>query len=295
MYQYPELGSVQQNTLPVLIAPASPITARFSDSTHQLWSCNTQDGPMVLKVCHQSRVQQSTFWLGINTLFQLDFPHSLHATQQISQFLHKAGAFAVPEVIAEQARQFVLVRYMVGEDITADSVDEDCVRQLAHHLGKLHQHQSVNWGSLNNPSFNAVDWSVRLEDTLRVLAERASLPIPAKWMQQVREEIQQIRPQHFVPTMPDLRWDQLRRLENGQLAVVDLDAFVRAPRELDFVLLDYLLRPQHALAFKGTYSQYHDWPDVSTCRLTYRLLLFLMHVLGEPDLEKWLSQPVLPE
>lgn len=293
MYSYPELSQQQQASLPVLHAPALPLEAQFPDSTHQLWQCDTADGMMILKVCHQKRVQDSTFWLGINHLFQLDFPNSLGRTQSISQFLQREGWFAIPEVVAEQAGHYVLVRYLEGVDLSANQIDNTTVTQLAHHWGKLHLQISTKWGSIDNPIFSANDWPVRLEQTIQLLSDHTDITIPNDILKLSYEQCRTLSADQFVPIMPDFRWDQLRQCDDGTLAVVDLDAFVRAPRELEWVLLEYLLSPQQAKLFADVYTQHQPIPDLSDCRLSYRLLLFLMNVLGETKLQDWLDQPAM--
>ncbi len=293
MYSYPELSQQQQESLPVLHAPALPLDAQFPDSTHQLWQCDTADGKMILKVCHQSRVQDSSFWQGMNHLFQLDFPQSLAHTEAISRFLQKNGGFSSPEIVAEQAGHFVLVRYLEGVDLSADLIDNTTVIQLAHHWGKLHQHLSTKWGSIKKPIFSANDWPIRLEQTIQLLSDRNGIPIPADILKMSYGQCRTLSLEQFVPVMPDFRWDQLRQCDDGTLAVVDLDAFVRAPRELEWVLLEYLLSPQQAKLFVEIYTQYQPIPDLSACRLSYRVLLFLMNVLGESKLQQWLEQPPL--
>ena len=100
--------------------------------------------------------------------------------------------------------------------------------------------------------------------------------------------------------MLDLRWDQLRSVDNGDLdhdrsdndslALIDLDAFVIAPKNLDLVLLQYVLSPAQWLLFKQQYCQTHVWPDYTQQKPCYQLLLFLMNVLGETDLRRWMNQ-----
>ena len=290
MYSYPELSRQQQESLPVLHAPALPLDTQFPDSTHQLWQCDSADGKMILKVCHQQRLQDSMFWLGINHLFQLDFPNSLGYTQFISQFLQREGEFATPEVIAEQAGHYVLVRYLEGVDLSADLIDNTTVIQLAHHWGKLHQQVSLKWGSINKPAFSADEWPVRLEQTIMFLSERRDIPIPTDTLKLSYEQCRILTAQQFVPIMPDFRWDQLRRLDSGALAVVDLDAFVIGPRALEWVLLEYLLTPEQMDVFKPVYADYLSIPNLDECRECYRLLLFLMNVLGERDIQDWFAK-----
>ncbi|HSR02817.1 MAG TPA: hypothetical protein VLM20_08490, partial [Methylophilaceae bacterium] len=77
MYAYPKLTAAEQLTLPRLIAQAEAILSKFEDSTHQLWHCETVDGPLVLKVCDNNAISSSRFWYGMNELFAADFPKTI--------------------------------------------------------------------------------------------------------------------------------------------------------------------------------------------------------------------------
>jgi hypothetical protein len=166
------------------------------------------------------------------------------------------------------------------------------VIKLAKHLAVLHQQTSTTWGRLSKPTLKADEWSTRLHDVLVALVETNEINIPQDIVELVLEQTKMLQVEQFVPIMPDLRWDQLRLLENGELAVVDLDAFVIAPRELELVLLEYLLTPQQAELFKQVYQAYLPIPDLSDCRYSYRLLLFLMNVLGESSIENWMTSDI---
>jgi hypothetical protein len=108
-------------------------------------------------------------------------------------------------------------------------------------------------------------------------------------VKQAIEQAEKIIPNYFVPIMPDLRWDQFRIDKEGRLALMDLDAFVIGPRELELVLLEYILDKPQQSVFKKTYQTMLDYPDLSKVRLSYQVLLFAMNVLGETDLMKWIS------
>lgn len=72
---------------------------------------------------------------------------------------------------------------------------------------------------------------------------------------------------------------------------MDLDAIVYGPKTLEFVLLEYLLDQKQAEIFAVEYMNHQTIPDLTAVRLPYRLLLFLMNVLGEMDLNSWLNHP----
>jgi aminoglycoside phosphotransferase (APT) family kinase protein len=91
--------------------------------------------------------------------------------------------------------------------------------------------------------------------------------------------------------MMDLRWDQMLHQQGQLSAIVDMDAYVIGPPELELILLEYQLSPEQAERFKAIYLDVADMPDLSAVRHTYRLLLFLMNSLGETDIQKWMSAP----
>lgn len=289
MFYYPLLTPLEQADLPKLVAEPRAMPNKFADSTHQLWQCQTSEGEMVLKVCNDATVARSSFWLGVNHLFGLDFPNSLGEINFTHDFLTQHGALKVPDLIAAKAKRFVLTRFLAGVDLDANAVADKWVIALAKHIAKLHQRSYKNWGSLHAPKFSAEDWPKRLHETLRLLAAKSDLEISEPLLREILAQTNIIEETEFVPVMVDLRWDQLRMLDDESLALIDLDAFVIGPKSLDLVLLRYALTPEQLVLFKWEYSKTHPWPDAaqSPC---YQLLLFLMHVLGETDLAKWMKQ-----
>lgn len=245
---------------------------------------------MVLKVCEHQHIEQSAFWRGMNSLFAIGFPASLENIATIYQFVSRVSPLVIPPFIAAQASTFVLARWLPGDILQAEKVTQNTVELLAAHLGLLHTQQQTSWGAIQQPQFTAADWRQRLQDTLQTLAAERSEPLCSEVLQQATEQVNTLVEDCFVPIMPDLRWDQFLTQE-ATLALVDLDAIVYGPRTLEFVLLEYLLDETQAACFVNTYQRYLPVPDLSAVRLAYRLLLFLMNVLGETDLKKWMAAP----
>ncbi len=289
-YSYPKLTPSEQAKLPKLTEAPKAMTSRFEDSTHQLWQCKTVDGEMVLKVCNATTVSQSPFWIGLNHLFEADFPNSLGNIQYTHAYLQENGRLTIPEFVASQAQQFVMTRFLVGRDLDSGQVDDSSVIALAQHIASLHQRTSPHWGKLDAPKFNSQDWVTRLQHTLQLLAEQSKTPINQTWLNAILAQAGEIKETTFVPVMLDLRWDQLRLTNESALALIDLDAFVIAPKNLDLVLLEYVLSPAQWAIFKQTYAQILAWPNNLEHQSCYQLLLFLMHVLGETDLDQWMQR-----
>lgn len=290
MLTYPQLTDAEQTNLPKLLAVPIAIPSKFNDSTHQVWHCLTVDGEMVLKVCNPSTITPSPFWWGLNYLFGADFPNSLGNIQRTHDFLKENGALKIPEFVASKANRFVLTRFLTGEDVDQTEVDNPSVIALANHIACLHQRTYNHWGNLHAPTWTAQDWSQRMQRTLRYLAEKSDTPIDEHLLTALLKQAGEIQETSFVPMMFDLRWDQLRNCDDHALALIDLDAFIIAPKSLDLALLTNLLTPAQFTVFKQHYEMVQPWPNVSKTQPCYQLLLFLMQVLGEADLASWMKR-----
>ena len=222
-------------------------------------------------------------------LFKASFPDNLQQIATIYQQIAAISPLMVPETIAAQANSFVLASWLEGETVEAEKVTDTMVIQLAEHLGQLHQQTQTIWGAFHQPNLSTEQWPIRLHDTIKTLAENHSSSIPTDILNTALQQAKAIQVDAFCPIMPDLRWDQFLQQNNQLSALVDLDAFVFGAKELELVLLEYLLSKQQAEIFNRHYQQYLELPDLTPNRTAYRVLLFLMNVLGEQDLDNWLA------
>jgi len=267
----------------------------FDDSTHRLWQCDTVDGMMILKVCDDNSVGKSCFWQGMNSLFDSDLTNQLGEFDKVYQTVNALSPLQIPDYIASgsqdkntQSPAFMLSRMVEGESIKLAQIDNATVQTLAEHLSCLHGQQHAAAGGLNTASISPEQWIKRLDKTIQLLARDQAIPdsILAECMAMIKS----CSPDSFVPIMLDLRWDQFLQKNGTLTALVDLDAFVYAPRSLELVLLEYLLNKDQAIVFKQYYKI--SLTELNMVRKPYRLLLFLMNVLGEQSCERWMNAEI---
>ena len=289
MVSYPALTEQEQHTLPKLKQAATPLPVLFEDSTHQLWRCHTIEGVRILKVCNKQHIKESSFWQGMNKLFNVCFPENLPEIASTYQQIATISPLEIPEYITAEADRFILATWLDGKQIDPQKIDDVMVLQLAEHIGKCHQHINPTWGAFHQPRLSEAQWPIALCETLKSLAVMCPNEMPEGVLKNALAQAETIQSQQFVPIMLDLRWDQFLQ-EKGELsALVDLDAFVYGPRELELVLLEHLLNKEQLVIFKRQYQRYRTVPNLGSVRLPYQLLLFLMNVLGEQDLAVWLA------
>jgi hypothetical protein len=270
-------------SLPVNVIRSSAVQQVFSDSTHQLWALETIDR-RALFVKTLDRVD-TPFWHIMKDLFRVDLGAQLGDYAQVYRSIAALTPLNIPKLVAcasetDQTPAYLLTTTEAGKCIQEKNVTDDMIFSLAQHLSALHFHRQTTWGNLFDSNRSALDWSLVLRRTLLQFFPKD-------------ESISNFKcqPCCFVPMMPDLRWDQFF-VSNDQLsALVDLDAFVFAPIELDFVLLEYLLSSEQLAVWCEAYLNAGGVvPDIGAVRDVYRKLLFAMNVLGEDDLSCWLER-----
>ena len=279
---------------------ATLIPRLFADSTHQAWSCSygydSAELNCVLKVASVEGVDNSLFWQAMQQLFAFDFVANIGRYDAVYHQVKATTPLKIPRLIAAGSGSkvspsgFLLTEFVSGGVIESSSVDAHHVEQLARHLAGLHQHTQASFGPLFAPQLSGDLWGGALLETLTVLGRAEN--IDSVVLDKVLMQVSSIRVEVFHPIMLDLRWDQFLVTDSGELSLIDLDALVWGPRELELVLIEYLLDQSQLNVFKAVYTQSHVMPNLDSVRDIYRLLLFIMNVLGETDLEKWMRHPV---
>ncbi len=269
-------------SLPVRVAKAVPLACSFLDSTHHLWRLETLDArTLFLKVVQNT---SSPFWQIMQQVFALNLNQRLGDYHQLYQKVSELTPIQIPDLIACAAQSrhcpaYLLTAAVSGDSVKIEQVNDEMVIALARHLAGLHAHQSETWGCFFDANKSAETWSLALGGVLYTYFSDYEL------------QNNNHSPMCFVPMMLDLRWDQFLMLDGKLNALVDLDGFVIAPIELEFVLLEYILTPEQLLIWCSAYQlQGGKIPKITVVRDSYRRLLFAMQVLGESDLTRWLGQ-----
>lgn len=277
-----------------------PIEQSFADSTHVLWHFEQGGGQQFLKLCDHNKCLSSVFWQLMKSLFSLDLPVALGSYDEVYELIADRSLCRLPKLIVSASCEvseddhfsaFILTDFIQGYALDPLTISNQQVEQLAGHIASLHQSSSETAGPVfatpESQRATIDQWQVRLKSVLVSLAEQRT----DEFVVSAVDLVDQLRLDDFQLIMPDLRWDQFLQLEDGNLALVDLDAFVWGPKALELVLLEYLLDGEQAEVFKTVYSQKHELPDLALERLVYRVVLFQMNVLGESDLQVWMNHP----
>ncbi|QCU90567.1 phosphotransferase [Thiomicrorhabdus sediminis] len=277
------------------------LVPRFADSSCDIWPVlhtPTDQRLFIKRVAKQE--SPSPFWQVMGHLFEQHLADAIVGSDELSQLLKEFTATSAIEVphchqtAENEAYAFALFAELGGQ--VAENKNVFMIEQLAELLALLHQNEFAQVGRLQQETagslalFSEQNWRMRLMKLFYVM-DVESIDIDTQ--QALIEQLDSIAIERVVPLMMDLRWDQLA-VDNGSLSgIYDLDAFVAAPVEFDFVILEYLLDKIELERFISVYSAKSDMavPALKNVRQVYRTVLYLMNVLGEEDYQRWMQQP----
>lgn len=300
-----------------------PIPSIFTDNTHLVYqlefladsSLERRTFSRVLKILRADNLLQNSFWQQIYRLFGLDLRKNLHNQIWLGQKLAELARFSglkIPQILAaenlstipgKELPGFVLAEFLPGKAGNQSLMNQQNIEVFARWFYQLQQYKFATWGmpaSSAEPEFALPTFGEKLADSLQEFALKAQQSSDNQiWLQQnfaqTLQQAKDLQPTTAVFTMLDLRWDQFLFDKNQQIyALVDLDAFVIAPPELSWVMLEYLFDHNQIWLFKQAYQKLGgEIPDLTAVRNPYQLWLFALNILGETNLQKWMSHPNL--
>lgn len=274
----------------------TPIPSAFEDSSHSIFLHETVHQKEVIKALNSESVSHSDFWQGMAHFFGIDLKQQLQYFESLYPLIAQQSPLNIPTLLQtlmlpSEHIWAIKTNFLSGHSVRTEQVTAGMVRQLAEHLASLHQIQSAQFGCLIEVENTQHDWPQHLKQQLKdVLAVRLLLDSSEqeKLLNQIDAGFQ---PDAFGVIMPDLRWDQFLQQDGKLTGLTDLDALVFGPVELDWVLLEYLLAPEHIDTFCVEYGRHRSLPRIAHVRSVYRMLLFLMNVLGEKNYQAWCQHP----
>ncbi|UVI33145.1 aminoglycoside phosphotransferase family protein [Paenibacillus spongiae] len=272
----------------------------YSGHASDVWSVKTASQEVIVRSSRLRDEPNREFWWGCKFLFGIDPRQKLYF-QENAKLLNRISDIPVPNIIAHhilEDREFLIVEKMKGTVL--QSFTNQPAELLYHYgrwLAKVHANTYGFYGNLaNTRSESKGEFHYALAQAMRLLVQRdyqQDSPIKDR-LEPILEELRGLPvPPSFSPILVDMDPSQFLA-DNGKLsAIVDIEAYVVAPRELDFVGLEYILDHESSKSFVSGYTTILDLPELSSHRRVYRYLYRLLGVQGSVSLDKWLAQPEL--
>ncbi|WP_371320180.1 phosphotransferase [Chengkuizengella axinellae] len=272
----------------------------YDDHASDVWLVETDKQEVVVRSSRMSEEPSNDFWWGCKRLFGID-PRNVFGLEEVNNKLYDVSSIPIPKVLKMgtiSAREFVVVEKLSGAVVQSFKDQPPSVLQdLGEGLAKIHQYQ-VNYVGSPSGHFKVPleRFKQHLKETMRDLvykfykdhtAIREKLPEMTEWIEKIPN------PQFATFVLADMDPTQFLSNNKELTGLVDTEAYVMAPRELEFIGLEYVLDKKSVKDFITGYERIMEIPDLKSCRLPYRYLYRLLSVQGSVDIDVWLNHDKL--
>lgn len=272
----------------------------YEDHASDVWLVKTDHQEVVVRSSRMTAEPSNEFWWGCRKLFGID-PRQVFELEHVNNKLSDLTSIPVPRVINKGeafAREFVVVEKLKGEVVQSFIGQPSSVLQsLGEGLAEIHRH---NENYIGSPSGS---FKVRLEDFNQHLKDIMAEVVSRFYFDQERIKSKLLEINDLLDRLPVPEFstfvlvdmDPTQFLSNSKVitGLVDTEAYVIAPRELDFIGLEYVLDEKSAMSFKVGYENVMEIPDLTKCRTIYRYLYRLLSVQGRVDIDEWINHKII--
>ncbi len=271
----------------------------YEDHASDVWLVKTENQEAVVRSSRMTDEPDNDFWWGCKKLFGID-PRDVYQLESVNNVLSEISSLPIPRVIkkTESSRQFVVVEKLEGHTVKDFLGQPPSVLQsLGEGLARIHKNKRDYVGSPSGI------FKVGLMDSHKHLINGMTELVSKFYSNQykIKDKLPAILkllknlPAPNSSTFVLIDIDPSQFLSNNKVitGLVDTEAYVIAPREFDFIGLEYILDEKSAEDFKMGYERVMEIPNLHQCRLPYRYLYRLLSVQGSVDLDEWLNHKKL--
>ncbi|HDR4899112.1 nitrate reductase [Bacillus cereus] len=270
----------------------------YEEHASDVFLVKTAFEEVIVRSSKMTEEPNNDFWWGCKNLFGID-PRNVHHLEHIHELLKKHTNLPIPSILQKHVlngRKFVSVEKLTGNTLQSFIGQSDSILfSLGKGLAEIHSFQAKFIG---NPSgtfqvsleeFKSHILKISKELVNRFYSDNASIRNAFPTFEQQLASL----PVPREATLVLIDMDPTQFLSDGTTitGLVDTEAYAIAPREFDFIGLEYVLTEKEARAFKSGYETIMPIPQLERCRQPYRYLYRLLSVQGSVELEKWLSHP----
>ncbi|WHY31149.1 nitrate reductase [Bacillus wiedmannii] len=271
----------------------------YEDHASDVFLVRTEDAEVIVRSSKMNEEPNNDFWWGCKNLFGID-PRNIHHLESVHTLLQEHTNLPIPTILEKHivnGREFVVAEKLVGNTVQSFIGQPDSILfSLGKGLAEIHTFKADYIGNVSGSFQITLD-----EFQSHILNVSKAL---VNMFYSDNESIQNAFPTFesqlsSLPAPKDstlvlIDMDPTQFLSDGTsiTGLVDTEAYAVAPREFDFIGLEYIFTEKEAHAFKQGYETIMPIPRLEECRHPYRYLYRLLSVQGSVELEKWLSHPV---
>ncbi|MBC6975037.1 nitrate reductase [Bacillus sp. Xin] len=269
----------------------------YENHASDVWLVKTETEEVIVRSSKMKTEPNNDFWWGCKHLFGID-PRNVHTLETIHKQLQQYTTLPIPTVLRKHRleREYVVVKKLDGQVLESFIGQPDSILYcLGKGLAQIHQYKTTYIG---NPSGT---FQIPLHKFHQHITDVSKQLVTMFYSNhsKINDSFEVFQSQLYALPAPKettlilINMDPTQFLTDGIeiTGLVDTEAYVVAPRELDFIGLEYIFTEKEANAFRKGYETIMPIPNLVQCRAPYRYLYRLLSVQGNVDLEEWLQHP----
>ena len=236
-----------------------------------------------------------SFWSTLRALFGID-PRVASEAGATYALLSETSPIPVPglrRAAMAAGREWLVVELMSGAPLTSFAeLSDDGLRGLGRGLATIHRRR---FDTLGSPSgslrYPPADFPRRLAELFRKAADAD--PANAAMADEMSAAAAALPPPEAgALVLPDIFPPQFLARDGRVSAIVDLDAYVVGPRELDLVGLECFLDDRGAAHVARGYREIAELPALEHVRRAYRYFLWVLDMNPSAlDVDRFMDLP----
>ncbi|EMI9088325.1 MULTISPECIES: hypothetical protein [unclassified Bacillus (in: firmicutes)] len=270
----------------------------YEDHASDVFLVKTAAEEVIVRSSKMTEEPNNDFWWGCKNLFGID-PRNVYHLETVHTLLQEHTTLPIPTILEKHilnGREFVVVEKLVGNTVQSFIGQPDTTLfSLGKGLAEIHKFKADYIGNVSGSfqitleEFQSHILNVSKELVNMFYSDNESIQNAFPTFEQQLSSL----PAPKEATLVLIDMDPTQFLSDGTTitGLVDTEAYAVAPREFDFIGLEYVFTEKEAHAFKQGYETIMPIPRLEGCRPPYRYLYRLLSVQGSVELEKWLSHP----
>lgn len=272
----------------------------YDDHASDIWYVKTQRREVIVRASGIIDVNcETSFFKSLNILFGID-PSNTFALEALNNTLRGFNAFIYPKILEKHKidREYIVLELLQGttlESFVGLSAEE--LKKFGSNLAKIHSRQMNYFGNpsgtfkidMEKVNKHIICCMKKIINEFYLDNQKILNYLPQ--MERVLNDLPAPKYSSFV--LVDIDPTQFIAVNGIITGLVDTESYVIAPRELDFIALEYVLDENSAKFISEGYEAILSLPDLKPVRTVYRYLYRLIDVQDGEDIDEWLSQPVL--
>lgn len=285
--------------LQLLFKEAIMEQSALHSNASDIWLVKTNAGEFIVRSSGVNDEVDAPFVWACRNLFGIELSNTFDL-EFINDSVGRLTNMKIPKVINKaiiEGRQFVVVEKIGGMNFDFKDKPAKMMEEFGKSMAYIHSHEFTSWGAPAGIRYSLETFPSRLKDAVRILASRyygTNQPIHHR-LEYILKQLEKLQPpQTTAYVMLDM--DARQFFSDGERvqAIIDTEAYVIGPCELDLVALEFSLDDFGAMSFKKGYSSVIPFPDLTGVREIYRFLFCLLEIKGPAfKLDHWIEKPHL--